>query len=145
MNEAAGPFHDQDRFECRKNLVKELEEQGLLVKVEGYKTSVGHCYRCKTVVEPYLSLQWFVKTKELAQSALKAVKTGQTRIIPEQWQNTYFRWMEDISRLVHLPSNLVGPSDSCLVLRALRGPRRSPSRHYCLSGDHHHLSPLWPQ
>ncbi|HCU23592.1 MAG TPA: valine--tRNA ligase [Deltaproteobacteria bacterium] len=96
MNEFAGPFAGQDRMECRTNLVKALEEQGLLVKVEDYKTSVGHCYRCKTVVEPYLSMQWFLKMAELAKPAIAAVKEGQTRIIPRHWENTYFNWMENI-------------------------------------------------
>jgi valyl-tRNA synthetase len=96
MNEAAGPFQGLDRFEAREKIVKALEDQGLLVKIEDYKTSVGHCYRCKTIVEPYLSMQWYVRTKELAHEALQAVKKGKTKIIPTQWENTYFRWMEDI-------------------------------------------------
>ena len=96
MNEEAGIFAGQDRFEARTNVVKALEEQGLLVKVEDYKTSVGHCYRCKTVVEPYLSMQWFVKTAELAKPAIEAVRQGHTRIVPAQWENTYFNWMENI-------------------------------------------------
>lgn len=96
MNEAAGVFAGQDRFECRRNVVQALEEQGLLEQVEDYPTSVGHCYRCKTVVEPYLSMQWYVSTRELADRALEAVKQGETRILPQQWENTYVRWMEDI-------------------------------------------------
>ncbi len=96
MNENAGHFEGQDRFECRKNLVKELEEGGWLAKVEEYKTSIGHCYRCKTIVEPYLSMQWFVKTQDLAKPAISAVKKGETRIIPKPWENTYFSWMENI-------------------------------------------------
>ena len=96
MNEEAGIFQGQDRFECRKNIEKALQEQDLLVGVEDYKTSVGHCYRCKTIVEPYLSMQWFLKTQELAEPAIRAVKNGKTRIIPEQWENTYFNWMENI-------------------------------------------------
>ncbi len=96
MNETAGPFAGQDRFECRKNIVKALEDLGLMVQINDYPTSVGHCYRCKTVVEPYLSMQWFVKTGELAKPAMEAVRTGKTRIIPQQWENTYFHWMENI-------------------------------------------------
>ncbi|MDX1386395.1 MAG: valine--tRNA ligase, partial [bacterium] len=96
MNEAAGPFMGKDRFECRQEIVKALEEKGQLIEVEDYKTAIGHCYRCKTVVEPYLSMQWFVKTGDLAKRAAEAVKQGKTRIIPQQWENTYFRWMEDI-------------------------------------------------
>lgn len=96
MNENAGLFHDQESLECRKNIVKALEDLDLLEKVEEYQTSVGHCYRCKSVVEPYLSLQWFVKTEALAKRALAAVQHGVTKIIPESWQNSYFRWMENI-------------------------------------------------
>ena len=73
-----------------------LFRSGLLVKVEDYDHSVGHCYRCRSVVEPYLSKQWFVKTKPLAEEALKAVKDGRIRIIPSMWENSYFSWMENI-------------------------------------------------
>jgi valyl-tRNA synthetase len=96
MNEAAGEFVGLDRFECRAQIEKELQERGMLVSVEDYRTSVGHCYRCKTIVEPYLSMQWFVRMKELAAPAVAAVKKGLTRIVPQQWENTYFRWMEEI-------------------------------------------------
>jgi valyl-tRNA synthetase len=85
-----------DRFECRDAVVAELERQGLLVKVEPYQHSVGHCYRCKTVVEPNLSKQWFVSVKPLAEKAIAAVENGQTRIIPEMWTNTYYDWMNNI-------------------------------------------------
>lgn len=96
MNEAAGPFQNQDRFEARRNVVQALEDKGLLEKIEDYPTSVGHCYRCKTVVEPFLSLQWYVRTRELADRAIGAVKTGETRLLPKQWELTFMRWMEDI-------------------------------------------------
>jgi len=88
MTEQAGKFEGMDRFECRDAVVKELERQGLLVKIEPYQHSVGHCYRCKTVVEPNLSKQWFVSVKPLAEKAIAAVKTGKTRIIPEMWTKT---------------------------------------------------------
>jgi valyl-tRNA synthetase len=96
MTEEAGKFEGMDRFECRDAVVAELERQGLLVKVEPYQHSVGHCYRCKTVVEPNLSKQWFVSVKPLAEKAIAAVENGQTRIIPEMWTNTYYDWMNNI-------------------------------------------------
>lgn len=96
MNENAMHFQRLDRFECRKQIVAELEEKGFLVKTEPHKLSVGHCYRCKTVVEPYLSLQWFVKTKPLAEKALEAVRQGRTKFHPENWTKVYEQWMENI-------------------------------------------------
>ncbi len=81
---------------CRKELVAKLEAGGYLVKLESHVHNVGHCYRCKTVVEPYLTPQWFVRAKPLAVPAIKAVEEGRTRIIPEQWQKTYFEWMNNI-------------------------------------------------
>ena len=96
MSAEAGRFEGMDRFECRNAVVKELDKDGLLVKVEPYKHSVGHCYRCKTVVEPNLSRQWFVRAKPLAEEAIAAVKSGKTKIIPEMWTNTYYDWMNNI-------------------------------------------------
>jgi len=96
MTVEAGPYEGLDRFECRKAVVKDLEHQGLLVKIEPYRHSVGHCYRCKTIVEPNLSKQWFVRVKPLAEKAIAAVESGETRIIPEMWTNTYYDWMNNI-------------------------------------------------
>jgi valyl-tRNA synthetase len=96
MLSGAGRFEGMDRFECRKAVVKALKEKGLLVKVEPLKHSVGHCYRCKTVIEPNLSKQWFVSVKPLAEKAIEAVTSGQTRIYPEAWAKTYFEWMYNI-------------------------------------------------
>jgi len=96
LNENAGPFENQDRFAARKEMVKQLEELGQIEKIENYKNKVGHCYRCKTVVEPYLSLQWFVRTEPLAKPALDAVKNGKTKFHPQHWEKTYFSWMENI-------------------------------------------------
>src|SRR3990167_6107923 len=96
LNELAGSFAGLERFKARHAIVAKLEEMDLLEKIEDYPTSIGHCYRCKTVVEPYLSMQWFVQTKGLGDAALQAVKDGRTKIIPEQWQNTYFNWLENI-------------------------------------------------
>jgi valyl-tRNA synthetase len=96
MNENAGPYRGMERFECRKRIVEDFERDGVLIKTEDYRHMVGHCYRCKTVVESNLSLQWFAKTKPLAKEAIEAVRNGRTRIIPEVWEKTYFEWMENI-------------------------------------------------
>jgi valyl-tRNA synthetase len=96
MTEHAGPYRGMDRFECRQKILEDFERGGVLLKTEDYRHMVGHCYRCKTIVEPNLSLQWFVRTKPLAEEAIKAVRDGRTRIIPEVWEKTYFEWMENI-------------------------------------------------
>jgi valyl-tRNA synthetase len=96
MNENAGPYQGMDRFECREKMIEDFERDGILTKIEDYRHVVGHCYRCKTIVEPNLSLQWFVRTKPLAKTAIEAVRDGRTRIIPEVWEKTYFEWMENI-------------------------------------------------
>jgi valyl-tRNA synthetase len=96
MNENAGPYQGKDRFECREQMVEDFEREGILIKLEDYRHVVGHCYRCRTIVEPNLSLQWFVKTKPLAKTAIEAVRDGRTRIVPEIWEKTYFEWMENI-------------------------------------------------
>ncbi len=96
MNEEAGPYRGMDRFECRERIVEDLTRQGFLLRFEAYPHKVGHCYRCKTIVEPNLSLQWFVRAKPLAQPAVEAVRQGRTRIIPDLWEKTYFDWMENI-------------------------------------------------
>jgi valyl-tRNA synthetase len=96
MTAEAGPYEGLDRFECRKAVVEDLKQQGLLVKIQPYQHSVGHCYRCKTVVEPNLSRQWFVRVKPLAEKAIAAVESGETNIIPEMWTSTYYDWMNNI-------------------------------------------------
>ncbi|MFQ5901009.1 MAG: valine--tRNA ligase [Thermodesulfobacteriota bacterium] len=97
MTEEAGrPFAGMDRFKCREEVIKRLKEEGYLTRVEEYDHTVGHCYRCKTVVEPLVSLQWFVKTAPLAGPAIKAVKDGRVSFTPRGWGNTYFEWMENI-------------------------------------------------
>ena len=96
MNEHAGPYQGMDRFVCRERIVEDFKREGVLIKTEDYHHKVGHCYRCKTIVEPNLSLQWFVRTKPLAQPAIEAVRTGCTRIVPELWEKTYYEWMENI-------------------------------------------------
>jgi len=96
MNARAGKYAGLDRFECRRRIVEDLEHLGLIEKVEPYRHSVGICYRCKTVVEPLVSTQWFVRTKPLAAPAIKAVRSGKIRIIPRGWTKTYYHWMENI-------------------------------------------------
>jgi valyl-tRNA synthetase len=96
MTSEAGKFKGLDRFECRKVVVNALKEEGLLEKIEPYQHSIGHCYRCKTIIEPNLSKQWFIRTKPLAKKAIDAVKNGDTKIIPEIWTKTYFEWMNNI-------------------------------------------------
>lgn len=96
MNKNAVHYKGMDRFECREKIVEELNGKGLLEKIEPYALGVGKCYRCKTVVEPSLSLQWFLKMKPLAEPAIAAVRDHRIRIIPEMWEKVYFEWMENI-------------------------------------------------
>ncbi|MEA3232164.1 MAG: valine--tRNA ligase, partial [Thermodesulfobacteriota bacterium] len=96
MTPAAGRFAGMDRFKCREVVIEALEKEQLLLKVESYDHSVGHCYRCHTIVEPNLSKQWFVKAKPLAEKAAAAVKNNKTRIVPATWNKSYFNWMDNI-------------------------------------------------
>jgi valyl-tRNA synthetase len=96
MTEEAGPYTGLDRFACRKAVTDDLKKRGLLVDMEDHKHGVGHCYRCKSIVEPNLSRQWFVDAKTLAKPAIEAVESGKTRIIPESWTKTYYDWMYNI-------------------------------------------------
>ena len=96
MTKEAGPYQGLDRYECRTKLVEDLRQSGTLIGVEPYKIVLGHCYRCHTVVEPLLSIQWFVRVKPLAEVALAAVKEGRTQFFPTHWEKTYFAWMENI-------------------------------------------------
>ncbi|MBN1356475.1 valine--tRNA ligase [bacterium] len=97
MNDAAGEaYRGLDRFECREKVILDLESLGLLEKVEDYDTSVGYCYRCNSIVEPYLSRQWFVRMKPLAQPAVQAVRDGRIRFFPDRWTKVYLHWMENI-------------------------------------------------
>lgn len=97
MNENAGKYEGMDRFECRKQIVEDLKESGVLIKVEPHLHSVGHSERSDAIVEPYLSLQWFVKMEPLAEKALQE-QQGEDKInfIPQRFENTYVRWMENI-------------------------------------------------
>ncbi len=96
MNKNAGAYSGLDRFLARERVVEDLKKLGLLKKVVPYKILLGRCYRCGTVVEPYLSKQWFVRTKPLAEPAKNVVLEKKIRIIPENWENTYFEWMDNI-------------------------------------------------
>ncbi|WP_163337615.1 valine--tRNA ligase [Desulfopila sp. IMCC35008] len=96
MNENAGKYQGLDRFACRKQIVEDLKEQGFLVEIEDYDHAVGHCYRCKTVIEPTTSLQWFVSVRPLADKAVEAVRDGQINIYPKTWYNTFYSWMDNI-------------------------------------------------
>jgi valyl-tRNA synthetase len=96
MNENAGPYKGLDRFEARKRILQDLGHQGLVLSDEPRVTPIPHCYRCGTVVEPFLSDQWFVKMQPLAEPALRAVKEGRVRFHPRHWEETYFHWMENI-------------------------------------------------
>ncbi len=96
INENGGPYAGMDRFEARKKVVEDLDRLGLLLKIENHDHSVGHCYRCQTIIEPYLSKQWFVKIQPLADDAIKAVEEGKIRFVPKNWEKTYFEWMYNI-------------------------------------------------
>ncbi len=96
MTAEAGKYRGMDRFGCREKIVKDLKSDGLLEKKERYHVPVGHCYRCRTVVEPLISKQWFVAVKTLAAAAMDAVRDGRTKLIPASWEKSYFDWMTNI-------------------------------------------------
>lgn len=94
--EASGKYAGMDRFEARKAIVADLEGDGSLIRIEEIRHSVGECYRCHTVIEPYLSEQWFVRAKPLADAGVESVKAGKIRFVPDQWTGVYYQWMENI-------------------------------------------------
>jgi valyl-tRNA synthetase len=96
VTEAGGRFAGMDRFEARTAVREALAESGDLVAVEEHRHSVGHCYRCDTVVEPWLSDQWFVAVTELARPAIEAVEDGRNEFVPQRWEKSYFHWMENL-------------------------------------------------
>ena len=96
MNEKALKYEGLTREEARKEIIKDLKEQGYLVKEEQYNHNVGSCYRCHTTIEPYISNQWFVKMKDLVKPAIEAVKKGEIKFVPKRFEKTYFNWMENI-------------------------------------------------
>ena len=93
---AGGKYQGLDRYEARKQVLADLEAEGLLSRTESLQHNVGHCQRCNTVVEPLSSTQWFVRMKSLAEPAIAAVEDGRTRFVPSNWSNTYFQWMRNI-------------------------------------------------
>ncbi len=96
VNEEGGKYAGMDRYTARKAVVAELEREGYLVKTENYSHAVGHCQRCRTVIEPQASRQWFVKIEPLAKPAIEAVTSGRITIIPERFSKVYLNWMENI-------------------------------------------------
>lgn len=96
LNELGGKYQGQDRFKVRQAIVEEIEELGLLEQRQEYLNKVGHCYRCHSVIEPYLSDQWFMQMKRLAEPAIQAVHDGSVRFVPERYSKTYLAWMENI-------------------------------------------------
>ena len=96
INENGGKYQGLDRYEARKQIVADLEAGGYLVKVEDYSHNVGTCYRCHQDVEPIISAQWFVKMKPLAQEAIRVVKEGETKFVPDRFSKTYMNWMENV-------------------------------------------------
>ena len=121
VNENGGRFAGMDRVAAREAVKEALADLGALVGVEDHFHSVGHCYRCKTVVEPYLSLQWFVEVRPLTGPAIAAVRDGTTRFVPQRWENSYFHWMENLR-------------DWC-ISRQIWWGHRIPA-WYCNSCDH---------
>lgn len=96
INENGGKYAGLDRYEARKQVVKDLEDQGFLVKIKEHNHNVGSCYRCSTTIEPRISYQWFVKMKPLAEPAIEAVRNGTIKFVPERFSKIYFNWMENI-------------------------------------------------
>ncbi len=96
INANGGRYIGLDRFEARKKVIEDLKTQGLLEKIEENNHAVGHCYRCHTIIEPYMSKQWFVKIKPLAEEAIRAVEDGRICFVPKNWEKTYFEWMRNI-------------------------------------------------
>ena len=96
VNANGGPYEGLDRDECRKRVVEDLEQMGLMEKIEDYSHNVGTCYRCHNVVEPIISAQWFVKMEPLAREAMRVVKDGEVKFVPERFSKTYLNWMENV-------------------------------------------------
>ncbi len=96
MTAQAGPYAGLDRFVCREQLLERLRSDGALIEEKEHRHAVGHCQRCDTIVEPMISLQWFVRIEPLASPALEAVESGRIAFIPDQWRKTYYEWMRNI-------------------------------------------------
>jgi valyl-tRNA synthetase len=115
MNENAGKYQGLDRYECRRQVIQDLTEQGLLLQTQDHRHAVGHCQRCDTIIEPLISEQWFVKMKPLAEPAIRRVLDGEIRFIPERFTKIYINWMENI-RDWCISRQLWGAPDSGMVL-----------------------------
>jgi valyl-tRNA synthetase len=146
INAEGGAYAGLDRYVARKRIVTDLEEQGLLAGIKDHINNVGHCDRCKTVVEPRLSTQWFVKIQPLADKAIAAVKPGPDgqkaiRFTPEQYEKTYLNWMENIHDWCISRQLWWGHQHPRLALRHLpqddRRPRRSHRLRSLRLGPHH--------
>jgi valyl-tRNA synthetase len=96
LNEQAGKYKDMDRFQAREAVLRDLKDKGLLDKVQPHQLSAGHCYRCHTIIEPYLSKQWFVSMRKLAKPAIEVVKKDKIKFHPKRWRKVYLNWMENI-------------------------------------------------
>lgn len=125
MNENAGKYQGLDRYECRKQILKDLEDLGQLVKVEDHNHNVGHCYRCNTVVEPMTSKQWFVKMDDLAKPAIEVLKSHELNLVPDRFDKIYLNWLENIR-------------DWC-ISRQLWWGHQIPA-YYCEDCGHMHVS-----
>ncbi len=139
VNENGGQFAGLDRLDARRVVKQALAEGDFLDHVEERTHSVGHCYRCNTIVEPYLSLQWFVNVRPLVGPAIDAVRDGRTRFVPQRWENSYFHWMENlrdwcISRQIwwghRIPAWYCGDCDQVIV--AIEDPVACPN---CAGSD----------
>ena len=157
MTAEAGAYSGLDRFEARKRIVADLEKLGALEKVEPYALALSKCDRCGTIVEPLVSTQWFVKTKPLAAKAMAAVRDGRIRFVPDNWENTFFRWMENIrdwciSRQLWWGHRI--PAWHCADCQKITVARETPAKcAHCSSGkieqdpdvlDTWFSSGLWP-
>ncbi len=96
MNAQAGKYAGLDRFECRKQILEDLKKEGVLLEVKKHQLKTGRCYRCQTITEPLVSTQWFMKMNKLAEDAKKAVTSEKTKIVPKNWEATYFQWLDNI-------------------------------------------------
>jgi valyl-tRNA synthetase len=131
LNENAGPYRGLDRFEARRVIVAQLEREGLLVKAVPHQIPLGRCQRCRTIVEPRLSMQWFVKSQPLAEPAIRAVEQGRVAFVPESWSKTYFEWMRNvrdwcISRQLWWGHRI--PAWTCAACETLIVAREDPTR-----------------
>jgi valyl-tRNA synthetase len=157
MTAEAGPYAGLDRFEARKRVVADLDKIGALEKIEPHVLPIGKCDRCGTVVEPLVSTQWFVKTKPMAAKAMAAVRDGRIRFVPDNWEKTFFNWMENIrdwciSRQLWWGHRI--PAWHCADCREITVARETPSKcaHCGSSGvqqdpdvlDTWFSSSLWP-